>query len=112
MSAISNILSSLKTPLPALTLPFNIVIVLAFVCLMPKSPTNPVALGLSQEVQKNLSAIENPIHFLRDHSRQVRKAEDVSNIPTTDVHGSEGGVESNIERLNWGKVTWHLSYLF
>lgn len=111
-SALANMLSSFKISLPALTLPFNVVVVLLFICLMPIrknadiiNDNDPVALRLEQNLgQDNLglwkasNGIDNVLKTFPVLTRQVRKAEDLSDTPTTDI------TEATEKVLDWGKV--------
>lgn len=123
-SAVSNILSSMKISLPALTLPFNIVVILLFLCLMPQAnlpngENGPVA---SFRMQNSAGAVdtfthdnqfptaghekdESGVNVIKSISRQIRKAEDQDNVPTLPIPEINGEDQNDNEQmLNWGKV--------
>lgn len=102
-SAFASMLSSLKISLPALTVPFNVVIVLVFVCLMPVAENNdgkdPVALRLQQDFSNDQSMLlSNPIR------RQLRKAEDFGDKPTVEMPTDEEIGQNSSGTHDWGKV--------
>ncbi|CAL8109150.1 unnamed protein product [Orchesella dallaii] len=106
-SAISTILSSLKIPLPALTLPFNVVTILIFICLMPMNhehfqhngnASEPVALRLRGHEPLVISSNLLHEHHLQHISRQIRSPEDDG------VNDNEPASESSSEALNWGRI--------
>lgn len=113
-TALGNMLGSFRQPLPSLTLPFNIITLLIFVCLMPPMPptepagmsgtplpntTNSVAMGLVQDT---------PI--LQDNSqialsRTIREADMGQGTPEMTTGEGVGKTQiPNENDLHWGNV--------
>lgn len=88
-SALANILSSFKLALPCLTLPFNIVALLLFTCLMPPLGNPETRTALDDHAGAHRTGL-NDTEMIR-HVREV-SADDVTELPLNDESGADGVV--------------------
>lgn len=118
-SALNNLLGSYRLTLPCLTLPFNIVTLVIFACLMPPLPHNGAPGALTP---MNDTLLEQDVVMaskVSQNLRTTRQAEEISVEPVIQLDLGEAkdekenstvkisdknSAEWDVNTLNWGQV--------